>query len=104
MPFSAARTTRAVPARQQREEQAAAPQDRVEGKGKSVLRPAGIGAFALVAAATLVYLFNLGGIRQKLFGSASAPKIQSLAVLPLENLSGNPDQEYLVDGMTEELT
>ena len=31
------------------------------------------------------------------------PKIQSLAVLPLKNLSGDPTQEYLADGMTEEL-
>jgi adenylate cyclase len=29
--------------------------------------------------------------------------IHSIAVLPLENLSGNPDQEYLADGMTDEL-
>jgi TolB-like protein/DNA-binding winged helix-turn-helix (wHTH) protein len=32
-----------------------------------------------------------------------AASIRSLAVLPLENLSGNPDQEYLSDGMTDEL-
>jgi TolB-like protein/DNA-binding winged helix-turn-helix (wHTH) protein/Flp pilus assembly protein TadD len=31
------------------------------------------------------------------------PVIHSLAVLPLENLSGDPSQEYLADGMTEEL-
>ncbi len=30
-------------------------------------------------------------------------KIESLAVLPLENLSGEPDQEYFADGMTEAL-
>ena len=30
-------------------------------------------------------------------------KIRSLAVLPLKNLSGDPNQEYLADGMTEEL-
>ena len=29
--------------------------------------------------------------------------IRSLAVLPLKNLSGDPNQEYLADGMTEEL-
>ena len=29
--------------------------------------------------------------------------IQSLAVLPLENLSGDPDQEYFADGLTEAL-
>jgi len=29
--------------------------------------------------------------------------IHSIAILPLENLSGAPDQEYFADGMTEEL-
>ena len=29
------------------------------------------------------------------------PKITSLAMLPLKNLSGDPNQEYLADGMTE---
>jgi len=37
-----------------------------------------------------------------LAGDALAP-IRSIAVLPLENLSGDPDQEYVADGMTEEL-
>jgi len=32
---------------------------------------------------------------------ATRPKIQSLAVLPLRNLSGDPTQEYFADGMTE---
>ena len=33
----------------------------------------------------------------------SVPLIRSLAVLPLQNLSGDPAQEYFADGMTEEL-
>jgi TolB-like protein/Flp pilus assembly protein TadD len=32
---------------------------------------------------------------------AMRPKIQSLAVLPLKNLSGDPSQEYFADGITE---
>lgn len=35
--------------------------------------------------------------------SVKQPTIQSLAVLPLKNLSGDPNQDYLADGMTEEL-
>lgn len=35
--------------------------------------------------------------------STPRPNISSLAVLPLQNLSGDPGQEYFVDGMTEEL-
>ena len=34
---------------------------------------------------------------------ANGPKITSLAVLPLKNLSGDPAQEYFADGMTEEV-
>jgi TolB-like protein/DNA-binding winged helix-turn-helix (wHTH) protein len=34
---------------------------------------------------------------------SSGPRIQSLAVLPLENLSGDASQQYLADGMTDQL-
>ncbi|MCI0402423.1 MAG: protein kinase [Acidobacteria bacterium] len=52
----------------------------------------------------LVYLFfsNVGGLRERLLG-APPPQIDSIAVLPLENLSADPEEEYFVDGMTEEL-
>lgn len=35
---------------------------------------------------------------------ASSTQIRSLAVLPLKNLSGDPQQAYFTEGMTEELT
>jgi TolB-like protein/Tfp pilus assembly protein PilF len=35
--------------------------------------------------------------------SQQVPRIDSVAVLPLDNLSGDPAQEYFSDGMTEEL-
>ena len=47
--------------------------------------------------ATLVGL-DVGGWRNwlaELVGVDGPPRIQSLAVLPLENLSGDPEQEYL---------
>ena len=36
-------------------------------------------------------------------GGSPAGRIESLAVLPLENLSHDPEQEYFVDGLTEAL-
>src|SRR6202051_5306153 len=37
----------------------------------------------------------------RLAARATRSSIQSLAVLPFESLSGDPQQEYFVDGMTE---
>ena len=37
------------------------------------------------------------------FTPSASRKIESIAVLPLENLSGNPAQEYFADGMTDEM-
>jgi TolB-like protein/DNA-binding winged helix-turn-helix (wHTH) protein/Flp pilus assembly protein TadD len=91
----------AAPMRERGDVQSAAHKSLAHGKG--LLRPAMIGTLVLVAAATLVYLLNLGGLRQKLSVGPSPPKIQSLAVLPLENLTGDPTQEYFSDGMTDEL-
>src|SRR5215470_6094138 len=39
----------------------------------------------------------------RFFGSSTAASIRSLAVLPLDNFSRDPEQEYFADGMTEEL-
>ena len=42
-------------------------------------------------------------LRDRILGRGGGPRIRSLAVLPLANLSGDPTQEYFADGMTEEL-
>jgi pentatricopeptide repeat protein len=57
---------------------------------------AGIAAIGLVSVA---YFFT----SRNHSGAAAHPKIQSLAVLPLKNLSGDPAQDYLADGMTDAL-
>jgi TolB-like protein/Flp pilus assembly protein TadD len=60
-------------------------------------------AAALAAILVVVVGLNVGGLRRRLFGRIGTPRIESLAVLPLANLSGDPAQEYFADGMTEEL-
>jgi TolB-like protein/class 3 adenylate cyclase/Tfp pilus assembly protein PilF len=54
-----------------------------------------LGALAALAAAYL--------LSRSLWTSTGSPQIRSLAVLPLENLSRNPEEEYFADGMTEAL-
>jgi TolB-like protein len=57
-------------------------------------------SLAVVALAAIVAGWLL---LTRVWGGAPASPIRSLAVLPLENLSGDPEQEYFADGMTETL-
>jgi TolB-like protein/DNA-binding SARP family transcriptional activator len=59
-----------------------------------------LGSAAVVLAALVALAYIAARSRA---GDASRPKIRSLAVLPLQNLSGDPSQDYVADGMTEEL-
>ena len=61
-----------------------------------------LGAVALGLALVLTVL-NVGVLRQRLLGGRGVPTIRSLAVLPLQNLSTDPAQEYFSDGMTDAL-
>lgn len=54
---------------------------------------------ALVALTGSIFLLFQRFSRKK----AAAARIRSIAVLPLENLSHDPEQEYFADGMTEAL-
>jgi len=60
-------------------------------------------AAALAVAAGLLAVAAAGFAIWKAWGPPAQPRIRSIAVLPLENLSGDPGQEYFADGMTEEL-
>src|SRR6266851_773053 len=60
----------------------------------------------VASAVTLSALLGLavGAWRGGLVRSAHAMRIESVAVLPLENMTWDPTQECLVDGMTDALT
>jgi len=51
----------------------------------------------------VVVVTNPGEWRSRLFGGP-ARLSRTIAVLPLQNLSGDNAQDYLADGMTEALT
>jgi non-specific serine/threonine protein kinase len=56
------------------------------------------GVAILLVAAALVYALMFRGA-----SATHQPEIRSLAVLPLVNLSGDPQQDYFADGITETL-
>jgi TolB-like protein/Tfp pilus assembly protein PilF len=57
-----------------------------------------LGGVAVLALIAVTYVMARGRA-----GHTTQPIITSLAVLPLDNLSGDPAQQYFADGMTEEL-
>jgi TolB-like protein/DNA-binding winged helix-turn-helix (wHTH) protein/Tfp pilus assembly protein PilF len=58
----------------------------------------------LLAVVTALVGLNVGGVRSKWLGKpVAAVHIDSIAVLPLKNLSDDREQDYFADGMTEAL-
>jgi TolB-like protein/DNA-binding winged helix-turn-helix (wHTH) protein/Tfp pilus assembly protein PilF len=58
-------------------------------------------ALALTLSVTVAATWSLSKTWR---GSGGAPTLRSVVVLPLDNLSGDPSQDYFVDGMTDALT
>lgn len=74
----------------------------------AVFAGASLGRLLLLA---LALLFSAGAMigagvwyfKRPVFGSSQGRPIKSLVVLPLENLSGDREQDYFADGMTDDL-
>ena len=58
---------------------------------------------SLLTVTAVLLALNVHGWRNRILAHRPRPQIQALAVLPLANLSGDPEQEYFADGITEAL-
>jgi len=62
-----------------------------------------LGLGILASVLVLLVAFNVRHWRDRLLSRGNAPRIESLAVLPVKNFSGDPSQEFFADGMTDAL-
>lgn len=67
------------------------------------LKITAVATAAVLVAGALVGL-NVGHSRDRLLNWVDPPQVRSVAVLPLENLTGDPVQDSLVNAMTDSLT
>jgi TolB-like protein/Flp pilus assembly protein TadD len=65
-------------------------------------RIAGLAAAVVIGVIVMAASMNVGGLKNRLMGNSAGP-IRSVAVLPLENLSKDPAQQYFADGTTDAL-
>src|ERR1700674_4150375 len=106
-PTSKADAAAAIPGRGIEEKSSAASEE-AESKVSAVSGPRSrwmlwASVAALVGLLVLLVGFDARSWREKLLARTTLIHIRSIAVLPLENLSGDPSQEYFTDGMTDAL-
>jgi TolB-like protein/DNA-binding winged helix-turn-helix (wHTH) protein len=87
-------------------EQGAALEETSKPEAPSTPGRYGLGRTAAVLCATgaLLVAMNARPIRDRFGTHPVSKQIRSLAVMPLQNLSGDKEQAYFADGLTDELT
>ena len=84
--------------------QASPPPTEGEARAGAPRRRMALAAAAMLGALAIFFAMNGAGLRDRLLRRAlPVPRIESIAVLPLANLSRDPEQEYFADGMTDAL-
>jgi TolB-like protein len=74
-----------------------------EGKLEIAFEDAGEQQLKNIARAVRVYRVRLSGIEPSSRPALPLPDKPSIAVLPFQNMSGDPEQEYFADGMVDEI-
>ena len=72
--------------------------------GRAIWRRSAWGALAIGTVLGGYLIVRFGVLRPVSESPAAAIVIRSIAVLPLDNYSGDPNQDYFAEGMTDELT
>jgi class 3 adenylate cyclase len=75
----------------------------VRGKLDVVFEDIGEQQLKNIAQPVRAYRVRLNGVATKVRPALSLPDKPSIAVLPFQNMSGDPEQEYFADGMVEEI-
>ena len=88
-------------ARLRAEEETKADPALVPEVGRTPSRKPGARTWLVMGGVVILALLTVTVVKSR--SHSATPRIRSLAVLPLKNLSGDPTQEYLADGMTEAL-
>lgn len=70
---------------------------------RHVLGPLWVSGLAVAGLLAILLGLDVAGLRKGLARWPGGPHIRSIAVLPLENLTGDSSQEYFADGMTDAL-
>ncbi|MGB9076179.1 MAG: winged helix-turn-helix domain-containing protein [Terracidiphilus sp.] len=83
---------------------ASQPSDMALGNARNSRLILWLAAFGVAVVLAFIAISPAGrGLAARFLGLSARPEIRSLAVLPLDNLSGDPSQDYFADGMTDEL-
>ena len=61
-------------------------------------------AAAVTVMVAIAFVLDIGGLRHRLTGTSGNSQLRSIAVLPFANASGDPNLEYLGDGIASTVT